>query len=67
MNRTGEKKKISKMTLFPNCSLSSECGFGFEAVCITGGTAENFNQEGRKDSWVKAKGKAAYTFTKRWL
>lgn len=55
------------MTLFPNCSLSLDCGFRFEAMCITARTAGDFNQGGRKDSWVKAKGKAAHAFTQRRL
>lgn len=29
-------------------------------MCITAGTAGDFNQGGRKDSWVKAKGKACF-------
>ena len=66
VNGTGEKENL-KMTLLPNCSLSSDCGFGFEAVCITAGTAGDFNQGGRKDSWVQEKGKAAHAFMQRWL
>lgn len=29
-------------------------------MCITAGTAGDFNQGGRKDSWLKAKGKAHF-------
>lgn len=41
--------------------------FWIWSSCITAGTAGDFIQGGRKNSWVKAKGRAAYAFTQWWL